>query len=209
MARIATTLGQVALTILGVHLAADRLDDGLLAACTAAQGWLDAHLAGPLGSAATAVGLDYDALLLWDRLQLAPVAAWSAFAVEVAAVCLLCASFLLTPRRPTLSWRAWRSGLSVHALVLPLALSGVLLAGGWSLTMATEDLLPSSVVATVAAGVLGLVAVLRFGLPAWGRAVAALERSGKPVRDLAVTLVIGPIGLLAWVHGVPLWGLMP
>lgn len=209
LARVAATLGQVALVCLGVHLAADQLDDRALAGLTALQGWLDASLAGPMGSVAEGMGLDFDALLFWDGLPIATMAAWLALVVELVAAALLCGSFLLTGRRPQLSWSGWRQALSIHAVVLPLTLAGVLLAGSWSMAMAAEDLMPVLATSRWAAGLLGLAVLLRFGLPAWGRAVAVLERSGKPRRDLLVALVMTPVGLLAWMHGVPIWGWLP
>ncbi|MFH1468061.1 MAG: hypothetical protein ABIO70_26985 [Pseudomonadota bacterium] len=209
LARVATTLGQIALVCLGAHLAADHLDDQFLGGLSAAQAWLDATLAGPMLRFSEAVGARYETLLFWDELPLASMAAWAALIVELIACALLSASFLLTPRQARPSWAAWRRALSVHALVLPLALSGVLLAGAWSMSMAVEDLLPSAAWASVIAWTVAAAVGLRFGLPAWLRAVATLERSGKPLRDLAVAICILPLGLLAWVHGVPLWGWLP
>jgi len=206
LASVATTLGQVALVCLGVHLAADQLDDRFLSLLTLARDQLDVFLAEPLGRAAMAVGLEQGDVALWTRIPLAAVSAWSALVVELVAAVVLVGSFLLTARRPALSWSAWRAALSIHAVVMPLALAGVLMAGSWSMAMAAEDLLPSHTAARVAAGVLGLAVLLRFGLPAWARAVGALERSGRARRDLLAALVIAPVGLLAWMHGVPLWG---
>ncbi len=209
LARVAATIGQVALVCLGVHLAADQLDDRALAGLTWLQGWMDTTLAGPLGSAAEYIGLDFDTFLFWDGLPLATIAAWTALVVELVAAALLSTSFLLTGRKPQLSWKAWRQALSIHAVVLPIALAGVLLAGSWSMAMAAEDLLPAHTASTWAAAGLGLAVLLRFGFPAWGRAVAVLERSGKVRRDLLTAVVILPVGLLAWMHGVPLWGWLP
>jgi len=209
LARLATTLGQVALVCLGAHLAADRLDDRVYGQLSDAQAWLDARLAPALGPLGERLGLGYERLLLWERLPLAPAAAWVALLLELLACALLCASFLLTPRRVELSWMGFRRALSVHALVLPVALAGTLLAGAWSLAMAAEDLLPPSPVAPWAGGALALAVLVRFGMPAWGRAVGALERSGRPARDLLVAVLIGPIGLLAWLHGVPCWAWLP
>jgi len=206
LARVATTLGQIAMVCLGVHLAADQLDDRLLVLLTAAVDQIDTAMADPLGRAAMAVGLERGDVALWTRIPVAAASAWAALVVELLAAVVLCGSFLLTPRRPALSWNAWRAALSIHAVVLPLSLAGVLVAGSWSMAMAAEDLLPSSVVAQVAAGLLGLAVLLRFGLPAWTRAVGALERSGRARRDLLAALTIAPVGLLAWMHGVPLWG---
>jgi uncharacterized membrane protein len=194
LARVATTLGQVALVCLGVHLAADQLDDRVLALLQAGQGLLDAHLAVPLGRAAAAVGLDQGHVAVWELIPVAVVATWIALAMELG---------------PALSWAAWRQALSLHAVVLPLALAGVLVAGSWSMAMAAEDLLPAHASARIAGGLLGLAVLLRFGLPAWGRAVGALERSGRLRRDLLTAAAIAPVGLLAWMHGVPLWGWLP
>lgn len=209
VARLATTLGQIALVCLGVHLAADQLDDRVLALLQAGQGWLDAHLALPLGRAAAALGLDQGSVAFWSLIPVVVVAAWVALVMELAASAVLCASFLLTARQPVISWTAWRQALSVHAVVLPFALAGVLVAGSWSMAMATEDLLPVHGAARVAGGLLGVAVLLRFGLPAWGRAVGALERSGGRRRDLLAAAAIAPVGLLAWMHGVPLWGWLP
>ncbi len=209
MAWFATTLGQIALVCLGVHLAADQLDDRFLELLTMGRDLLDAQLADPLGRAAMAVGLERGDVTIWDRVPLAAVAAWVALVVELAAAVVLSTSFLLTSRKPALSWKAWRGALSVHAVVLPLSLAGVLMAGSWSMAMAAEDLLPTHLAASIAAGLLGVAVLLRFGLPAWARAVAALERSGRARRDLLAALAIAPVGLLAWMHGVPLWGWLP
>ncbi len=209
LARIATTLGQAALVCLGVHLAADQLDDRVFAGLTGLQGLADSHLAGSLGALAEALGQPTERFLFWDGLPLAAASAWAALAVELLAIALLCASFLLTSRQPQLSWARWRGAFSVQAVVLPLTLAGTLLAGAWSLSMATEDLLPSSPVAPWAAGVLALAAFLRFGWPAWARAVSSLERSGRLRLELLGALVLAPVGLLAWMHGLPIWGWLP
>ncbi len=209
LAFVAATLGQIALVCLGVHLAADQLDDQVMGWLSAGQQFLDVHLAELLGSAAETFGMGPDAMTVWTMVPTATIAAWTALIFELVACAILSASFLLTTRKPKLSWSRYRKALSIHALVLPLALTGVLLAGGWSMAMAAEDLLPASAITPWAAGGLGVAVLLRFGLPAWGRAVGSLEASGKRRRDLLAALVILPIGLLAWMHGLPFWGWLP
>jgi hypothetical protein len=209
LARAAATLGQAALVMLGAHLAADTLDDSVLGALAAAVAWADSALTPSHVAVADWLGLGWDTLLWWQALPLVPIAASLALLVELATDGLLITSFLLTPREPRLSWRAWWHARSVRSVVLPLALGGVLLAGAWSLSMAAEDLLPLSPVAPWAAGGLGLVALARFGAPAWGRAVAALDPPKRWTDGVLGALLLVPVGALAWVHGVPLWGWLP
>lgn len=202
------TLGQVGLVCLGVHLAADALDDRVLHGLQRLEEGLDDTLGGPLGALAAALEVPGDTFVVWGGLARPPLAACGALVVELVTIVLLCGSFLLTGRaeRPTL--RGWWAARSVGALVLPLSLAGVLGAGGWSLAMAVEDQLPAGPVARVAAALFGLAAALRFGLPAWCRAVAALDPPARRAEGLLPALVLAPIGLLAWMDGWPVWGLL-
>lgn len=209
VARSATTLGQAALVVQGVHLAADNLDDRLLVALSAASGWLDRVAAPALSEVAAALSLPPDALTAWDGLPLGPAAGWGALVVEASAVVLLWGAFLLTSKQERPTWRRWRRAASVRAVVVPLTLAGVLLAGSWSLAMGVEDLLPAHALSRYAAALLGLAALLRFGLPAWLRAVAALDATRRWSEGLLAAVVLAPVGLLSWMHGVPVWGLLP
>lgn len=208
VASVATTLGQCALVALGVHLAADNLDDRVLSGLTALQTQADQHLAEPFGRLAAFVGQDSSAFLFWDGLPLGVGSAWIALCVEAVATVLLWGSFVLTARRVSWSWPRFKRALSVQAVVLPAALAGVLLAGTWSLAMGVEDVLPAHRITPWAAGLVALAALLRFGWPAWSRAVVALEPPPRWTRGAAAALVLVPVGALAWVHGVPLWGLL-
>ena len=114
VARAATTLGQLALVALGVHLAADQLDDRFVAALLAAQSGLDALLSQPAAAVAGAFGWEAEALQLWQRAPIAPLAAAGALAVEVAALTLFAGSFLLTERAPALTLGGWRRVRSAH-----------------------------------------------------------------------------------------------
>ncbi len=179
IARNASTLGQVALVFLGVHLAADQLDDRIARALSA---------------------------IVWFDGNLVVAAAWIALAIELAADVLLAGAILLTDAKRRPSLRAWRRVRSVESVVLPISLGGVILAGGWSLAMGIEDLIPN---ARIGAAALAIAAVLRLGWPAWSRAVSHLERPPRWTRGLASALVLAPIGWLAWTHGVPIWGWLP
>lgn len=171
LARVATTLGQCALIGLGVHLAADSLDDRL-------------------------IGLELPLPVT--------AAAWTALVVELLAIGLLWNSFLLSPRQPKLSWSRLRAALGIHALAISFSLAGVLLAGAWSMAMAVEDNLPASPWAPPASGLLGVVVLVRFGLPAFLRAVACLEPPRRHGEGLLSALVLVPVGLLAWLGALPI-----
>jgi hypothetical protein len=205
-AAVLTTLGQLALVLLGVHIATDHIDDPIAAGIAQLLAGADRHLAPPLMGAAEALGLGYADLLFWTDLSAPVAAAWCALTIELVADVALGGSFLLTPRTPTLSWTQYRETLSLYALALPPALLGVLIAGSWSLSMAAEDLLPASAIAPWAAGLLGLAALARFGGPALRRAVAALPTGTPPLRRSLRAVLVMLIGSLAWAHGAPVWG---
>lgn len=206
LAHQAGTFGQAALVALGVHLAGDHLDDRLRSGITAVLDLLDRALAPHALALADRLGLPGDLLLPWTALSPERLAPWGALGLELAAAVVLVASFLFTPRAATPSWRVWYRARSVEALVLPVALAGVLAAGCWSLAMAAEDLLPTGPATPWAAAALGLAAALGMGAPAWSRAVSTLEPSRRALPGLLRCLVTAPVGLLAWMHGVPLWG---
>ena len=202
IAWLCTTLGQIALVALGVHLAGDQLDDLLYEAMAAAV----AALEGPAARMMAALDRPHGATPLLSNLPLTTAAAWGALCVELSATAALSSAFVLTRRRPDLTWAAFREALCVHALVMPACLAGVLLAGCWSMAMAAEDLLPASAYAPWAAALLALAVAGRFGLPAWMRAVGALSASRSWRDGLLLSVLLLPVGALAWRHGVPVWG---
>lgn len=209
VAKAAATLAQMALVALGVHLAADTVDDRVLELLMGCQAWADAHLTSAHAAVAEKLGMAWDALLWWPSMPITPISAGLALALELAADALLVGTFLLTPRGAELAWSRYKRALGVRAIVTPIALSGVLVAGAWSLAMAAEDLLPQSAVAPWAAGLLGLAALVRIGAPAWRRAVAALDPPRRRTDGIAPALIVLPMGLLAWAHGAPIWGWLP
>ena len=202
LARLATTLGQIALVILGVHLVGDQLDDLLYSLLTG----MVAAIEVPVAQAMAALDRPHGATPMLENLPLVSATAWGALSVELAATVALSAAFVLTSRKPLLSWAEYRSALCVHAVIMPAALAGVLLAGCWSMAMAAEDLLPVSGVAPWAAGLLALAVAARFALPAWLRAIGALSEASSWRQGLVLSVLLLPVGAMAWRHGVPVWG---
>ncbi len=202
IAQWSTTLGQTALVALGVHLVGDQVDDLLLISLEASVEALE----GPLARLTAMLDLPHGTTPQLSSVPLSTTAAWGALCVELSATVALSTAFVLSSRRPCLSWTAYRKALCIHALVMPLALAGVLLAGCWSMAMAAEDLLPPSGIAPWAAGLLALAAGARFGLPAWLRAIGALSAAETWRQGGLLSALLLPIGVLAWRHGVPVWG---
>ena len=207
VAAMATTLGQIALIGLGSHLAADRLDDHLYRYLHQAQASMAELTVPGLISLAESTGLAPGRVVGWADVSLASPSALLALLIELTAVLLLAGCIVLTPRTTRLSLQGWWKARSIHALVMPLTLLGTTLAGAWSLAMAAEDLLPASEYTSGVSLLLALAALARFGLPAVGRAIAALD-AGAPWRTgLKRALILTPIGALVWLEALPIWGL--
>lgn len=177
-------LGQLGIVVLGVHLAADRLDDrvyGLLVASSV-----------PWPSPETPT----------------VVATWLALALELVVVARAGAALLLTPHEPALSWSAWKRNVSVDALVLPLFWAPVALAGAWVVGMAAEDAL-APYHAGLAKGVawaLALLAAWRLGWTGWKRVVGALDPPKRRIQGWPWAPALLAVGAAAFWHGLPIWG---
>lgn len=202
-------LGQLGVVLLGVHLAADRLDDSVFQALL----WLN----GPLSIVANKLGLAG-----LDPEQLTTPAAWVAVALELVADLVLMGALTLTAQAPELSWQRYKERLSVRSAVLPLAWAPIALAGAWMVGMAAEDLLAgwhaqaAHAVGWVVAGLVGW----RLGWTGWRRIVGAVElprsaATGEKVfrvipRWRLDGLVWAPLllvlAVLATRHGLPIWG---
>ena len=202
-------LGQLGVVLLGVHLAADRLDDAVYQALL----WVN----GPVSVLASKLGLAGR-----DPEQLTDPAAWVAVVLELLADLVLLGALALTAQAPGLSWQRYRQRLSVRAVVLPLAWAPIALAGAWTVGMAAEDLLAAwhpqgaHAVGWVVAGLVGW----RLGWSGWRRVVGAVElpksaASGEKVLRVIPRwrldgLIQAPLLLvlaaLATRHGLPIWG---
>ncbi|MEZ4323322.1 MAG: hypothetical protein R3F61_38010 [Myxococcota bacterium] len=175
-------LGQVALVVVGTHLAADRLDDDLarlLAALPLA--WPDPQIPFDVGGVVALT------------LELA-VAVWAVIALA------------RTAEQPVKTPKEWAQRWSIHNLIGPLFWLPVSLAGSWAIAMAIEDALPHGTVAQVVGGLVG--ALVAWRLAATG--LIALVRSPPVPRHrtdgllwMVPLLVIG--GYAAW-YGLPVWG---
>lgn len=175
--------GQLAVIVLGVHLAADRLDDLLYARI---------------------------APLPWPSPDNAVTAAtWGALVLELVVVTRAAAALLLTEAEPALSWATWKRNWSVDAVVLPLFWAPTAIGGAWVVGMAVEDAVAphhadaARALAWVATALVGW----RLGWTGWRRVVGGL---GTPKRRVdgwwwAPALLV--VGATAARH-VPIWGIV-
>ena len=186
-------LGQLALLALGVHLAADHLDDAV------ASGLRTLPLPWPDPETPTTIGT-------WGALGLELLGVlWSAWALARAHA------------EPVGSVKEWGRRASIHAITAPLAWLPLALAGAWAIGMATEDavasLLPSlqggwATVAQVAGWFAAALVAWRI---AWPGMVDLVRRTPVPSRRREGLLwlpVLVVLSAFAWRYGVPIWGLL-
>jgi hypothetical protein len=202
-------LGQLGVAVLGVHLAADRLDDSVYQALL----WANEGIAPLLGKLKLS-GLDPE--------QLATPAAWVALVLELLVDLFMLGALSLTAHAPQLSWAQYKSRLTVRSVVVPLFWAPVALAGAWVVGMATEDLLAgwhATAAKWLGWGVAALVA-WRLGRTGWRRVVGGLELPASAAEGQKVLRVVPRWRLdgLAWApllvlvaalatrHGLPVWG---
>lgn len=180
-------LGQLALVVLGVHLAADRLDDAL-------AGWLAAS---PIP---------------WpEPEQPLTLGTWAAVGLELAGVAWATLTLFRASAPPVAGAREWVRRGSVHTWLAPLFWAPTALAGAWVLGMAVEDAVAAW--APAAAAPCGWVAA---GLVAWRLGLTGLLRvvvaTPVPVRRAEGAWAAAPILLLtafAVRFGLPVWGWVP
>lgn len=175
-------IGEVSLVLLGVHLAADRVDDAVLRGLAAA-GWL-----GPNGS---------------------PAAAWLALSLEGLVAIRVVWILLLSAGAPQPTWSDYKQNFSAESLVRPLFWIPTAAAGAWVLGMAVEDAVAPALGAS--AFWLGLLAALlagwRLGVTALARLIGGLFPPKHRTDGLAwAPLLLGTAGFAAW-YGLPIWGL--
>ena len=181
-------LGQVALVVLGVHLAADHLDDHLARFLAGLPlPWPDPETPRVVGTWAAVVA------------ELA-TAAWAVWALaRTAAV------------EPVTKAREWADRRSVHAVMAPLLWVPLAAAGCWVVAMAAEDLVAplwSDAAAPVSWGVAVVVG--------WRLAVSGcaelVQRTPVPRawhEGWVGVLVVLPMAGLAVRHGLPVWTWLP
>lgn len=188
-------LGQLGLAALGVHLAADHLDDQLFSALV----WCNDALA-PAVQALSLKGLAAD--------QLQAPAAWTAIGIELLADLFLFLCLALTSQAPELSWGSYKRALSARAVLVPVFWVPVSLAGAWVVGMAVEDTLAGfhAQGAQIAGIVLALLVAWRLGLSGLRRVLGALEPPKKRSEGWPWAFLVLPLAFLAVRYGLPVWG---
>lgn len=175
-------LGELALIVLGIHLAADRLDDRIL------------DLMVPLQ-------------LPWPSPEFPlQLATWTAIAVELFVVGWAAWMLVRSRAEPVDGVKEWGRRATLTSLLAPLAWAPLALVGAWVVAMALEDVTapllgePALWLSWVVAGLIAW----RLG---WSGLVRVLTRPPEPRRRLegwfaapAVLLVVG----LALRYGLPL-----
>jgi hypothetical protein len=186
-------LGQLALLALGVHLAADHLDDAIAAGLRALPlPWPDPETPTALGT--------------WGALCMELIGVlWSAWALARA------------HEAPVATIRDWGRRASIHAVSAPLAWLPLALAGAWSIGMATEDTVASWLPTmkddgfTVAQGAGWMAAALVVWRIAWPGLVDLVRCTPTPKHRREGLLWLPVLVVLsgfAWRYGVPVWGLL-
>ena len=177
-------LGQVALVVLGTHLAADRLDD---------------HLGTLLSQIPIA----------WSNTELPFVAGtWMALALELAVTVWAVLALVRSTDEPVQSVREWASRISVHNVLGPLFWLPVSLAGSWTIAMAIEDALPIHPVSQGIAWLVGLVVAWRL---AGSGLVQLVQTPPKPKLRLEGLIWAAPLAIVAVyavLYGLPIYGLL-
>ena len=174
-------LGQLALVVLGVHLAADRLDEHVLDLLL----WL-----GVPGGA--------------DALR--PAATLGAVTAEILVVFRAALAIALVPPSPQLSLREWARGLSVEALVLPAFWLPAAAAGAWVVGMGLRDALPEGPWSLPAAVGLGTLVGWRLGWTGLRRAIGGLGTPRSRLQGLLWSPLLLGAAWLVLREGLPLWG---
>lgn len=180
-------LGQLAVVLLGVHLAADRLDDGISVA-----------LAGS--------GIPWP-----EPDQPLTLGTWTAVLLELYVAGWVTIASVRANEDAVATPRAWLDRASLHGIAAPIVWAPTSLAGAWVIGMATEDLVADLWPAGAAAigWLVAALVVWRIVAPGLIRIVRATPIPGHRW-DGAVTIWPAVlIGGLAIRYGLPVWGWLP
>lgn len=177
-------VGQLGVVALGIHLAADRVDDVL-------GRWIgQIPVAWPDPDAPLAVGT------------------WLAVALELIVVGWAAWQRARATAAPVTSAREWRARLSVDALLVPVFWAPVSVAGAWVVGMAVEDF-TAPVLLALAHPLAWLVAALvgwRLALTGCLQVIRQAPIPRHRWAGLAWAPAVLAIAALAVQHGLPLWG---
>ena len=179
--------GQLAVVVLGVHLAADRFDDA------------------------------FHALLVWINLPWgspdvwAVVAAWAAIGLELAVVVYALTAIIFTSHTPEITRKSWWEKRSVKAFVLPFFWAPVALAGSWVTGMAVEDVVApvDETAALILGWTVAVVVAWRLGYSGLIRVLGALDKPKKWTSGAVFAPILVAVASVVIVHGLPIWGWLP
>lgn len=179
-------IGELSLIVLGIHLAADRLDDLLLIWLSALQlPWPAPDFPQQLATW-TAVGVELH-VVIW--------AAWMLFRSRAEAVD---------------SPRAWLDRFSIHAALCALAWAPLALVGSWVLAMAFEDLVAPWLgqAALYLSWGVAVLAAWRLGWHGWVRVTTRVPEPRKKIEGWLAAPTVILVAVLGAVYGLPIRGLI-
>lgn len=175
-------LGQVALVVLGTHLAADLLDDAV-------------------GRVLSDLPVD------WPDPQLPfTVGTWTAICLELIVLLWSLRTLARANDERVRGPRDWARRWSVHNLSGPLFWLPVGLAGSWVISMAIEDLLPWEGVGRWVGALVGLLVAWRLVLTGLLKLVLHAPRPQRRSDGWPFLLPLAVVGWFAARHGLPIWG---
>ncbi len=180
-------LGQVGVVILGIHLAADRLDDYVGAMLMRGPpAWVEPSTVLEAGT-------------------------WVAVALELLVVGWAVWTRLRANGEPIKEPADWWTRRSVQAGLAGLFWLPLGLAGCWVVAMAVEDLLAPllPVLAIYLGSLVAVFVAWRLALTGWVRIVRQTPKPRGITEGWAWALPVALVSLLAVRHGLPIWGWLP
>ncbi len=177
-------IGQLSVTILGIHLAADRLDDYLLPLLTQFQ-------------------------IAWPEPETPlEVSTWCAVGVELVVVAWATWMLVSSNATPAKSFTNWREKVSIRAILVPLFWAPTALAGAWVVGMAVEDLTAEWLLdyATPVAWFVAFMVAWRLAATGWVRVVRRAPTPSSRIDGLVWAPLVILVAGLAMKHGLPIWG---
>jgi hypothetical protein len=180
-------IGQVAVVLLGVHLAADRVDDGISwALATSGIPWPEPEQPLTLGT-------------------------WSALLTELYVGVWVIVAWARSTGAPIRKPADWVERGTPHAVAAPIVWAPVALAGAWMIGMTAEDLV-APYWADGARYVGWTVAAMIAWRLAWPGLVRVVLMTPVPGHRWDGALTIWPavfVAGLAVRYGLPIWGWLP
>ncbi|MEO0601580.1 MAG: hypothetical protein AAF211_09095 [Myxococcota bacterium] len=178
--------GQLGVVLLGIHLAADRLDDYLAQAL---------------------VGVGFS----WSEPSVpATIGTWGAIVIELAVVLWAAWTLALARNEPVADWSMLWERRSIHTLLALVGWLPIGLAGAWVVGMAVEDLVAAWFpMLGLAFGFVAMLAVaVRLSWTGWVRVVAQTPTPKRRLQGWPWAVPVLLVSGLAFRYGLPIWGWM-